>query len=133
MTKYVNISHETHSTLQTLKKEMEVNSFNEVIGKLLDFEFEFNPQDIIYEYEYIFSRQSTRLFRVIYGDDVTIEYYSPREHEFKKDIKAWNSLEEVPTAAMNKFIKFIIKESSVYVLFEMESELVQNNIWIKRV
>ena len=29
-------------------------------------------------------------------------------------------------------IKFIIKESSIYVLFEMGEELMMDNVWIKR-
>lgn len=139
MTKYINISKETHAKLSELKKGKN-DTFNNVVSRLVELELEFNPQNIIYEYEYEFRdgnfrngkpKFSTRLFRVIFGDEVTIEYHY-RNNEFRKDIKAWNGLGQMPEEAMNNFIKFIIKESSIYLLFEMDKELMINNVWIKR-
>ena len=141
MTKYIKISKETHAKLSELKKN-DTDTFNNVVSRLVDLELEFNPPgDIIYEYEYEFQdgkfrngrpKYSTRLFRVIFGDEVKIEYHY-RNGEFQKDIKAWNGLGVMPEEAMNNFIKFIIKESSMYILFEMGGELMTDNIWIKRV
>lgn len=139
MTKYINISKETHAKLSELKKDKN-DTFNNVVSRLVELELGFNPQDITYEYEYEFRdgtyrngrpKFSTRLFKVTFGDEVTIEYHY-RNNEFQKDIKAWNGLGRMPDEAMNDFIKFIIKESSIYVLFEMGEELMIDNVWIKR-
>ena len=126
----INITAETHKKLSALKREND--TFNDVITLLLNLEDKYNPIDIVYEYEYQFSN-GTRLFRIIYSDTIKIQYYSMSTHNFENNITAWNSVEKVPEKELNEFIRFIVKESNLYVLFEMDEELVFNDIWIKRV
>jgi hypothetical protein len=130
MVSKINITPETHKKLTSLKKEEE--SFNDVITHLLDFEDKFNPLAEIHEYEYIFNNQS-RLFRVTFGEKVTIEYYSMKTHTFESNIQVWNDVEKVSEEELHSFIRFIVKESSVYVLYEMDNDLIINDVCIKRV
>ena len=98
----------------------------------------------IFEFEYIFKdgtfkehenkkipNYQSRLFRVVYGETIKKQFYSMKSHDFEDNIEAWNYFPQMPMRAIDSFIKFIIKESNLYVLYEMEDELVQNNIWIK--
>ena len=129
--KGINVAQDTHQKLVQLKKDDE--TFEDLIKRILDMEDKFNPKDdIIYEYEYVFGDVS-RLFLVMFGDSIKIKYYSQRENRFESNIRAWNSKMTVPEDVLNSFISFIVKESNLYVLFEMDKELIQNNIHIKRV
>lgn len=128
--KQINVSIDTKKKLSELKRDGD--TFNDVITRLLDLEDKYNPIDIVFEYEYQLF-EGTRLFRVIFSDKVKIQYYSMKTHKFKNDIAAWNDVEKVPQQEMEDFIRFIVKESNLYVLYEMDKELVQNNIWIRRV
>ena len=129
--KGINVAQDTHQKLVQLKKDDE--TFEDLIKRILDMEDKFNPKDdIIYEYEYVFGDDS-RLFLVMFGDSIKIKYYSQRENRFESNIRAWNSKMTVPEDVLNSFISFIVKESNLYVLFEMDKELIQNNIHIKRV
>ena len=129
--KSINLTHNTHQKLSNLKKSDE--TFDDVISRLLDMEDKFNPKDpIVCEYEWFFSKGS-RVFQVSYGDIITIKYYSKRTNSFESNIKAWNSKGAVPEEELNSFISFIVKESNLYVLYEMEDILTINNIHIERV
>lgn len=133
MSKSVNITVETHKKLVALKQSKS-ETFNDVLVKLLDLEDKYNPRDdIIYEYEYIFEGGS-RTFLVMFGtNNVKIKYYSQREHRFESNIRAWNSKASVPSDILDLFISFIVKDSNLYVLYEMEEELIINGVHIRRV
>lgn len=131
MTITIAVQDETHKRLGLLKKTDE--TFDEVISRLLDLDDKYNPIDIIYEYEYMLKNQKSKLFRVIFGEKVSIEYYNRRIHEFESNIKAWNTGNNISEEELDSFIRFIIKESNLYVLYEMDEELVLNDVWIKRV
>lgn len=142
--KSIFVQPETHKRLNDLKQDSE--TFDGLINRLLDLEDRFNPIEEVFEYEYIYLAETTkesdgkiipnyqsRLFRVIYGETIKKQFYSMKSHDFEDNIEAWNYFPSMPMGAIDSFIKFIIKESNLYVLYEMEDELVQNNIWIKRV
>lgn len=131
LNKSIGISHDTHQRLINLK--LKGDTFDNVIERLLDMEDKYNPHDdIIYEYEYIYGDES-RVFLVMFGDTVKIKYYSQLYNRFESNIKAWGSKSPIPEDKLDSFIKFIVNEANLVILFEMDKELVQDDIHIKRV
>lgn len=130
--KGISISIETHKRLVKLKQN-EDETFDDVVRRILDLDEKYNVQEEIYEYEYMLKNGKSKLFRIIYSDTVKIEYYNRRSFEFEGNIRAWNTGNRISEEELNSFIRFIVKESNLYVLYEMDDELVQNDIWIKRV
>lgn len=129
----ISISPDTHQRLIDLKTS-DKETFDSVVNKLLDLEDKYTeiPKEV-YEYEYMLSEGKSKLFRITFHDKVTIEYYNRRTFKFEKSIKAWYTGNRISELELNNFIRFIVKESNLYVLYEMDDEIVQNNIWIKRV
>ena len=128
----ISISPEVHQRLVNLK-ENDNETFDSVVTKLLDLEDKYSELPVeTYEYEYIIDNGS-KLFRVTFSDKVEIEYYNRKEFNFEKSIKAWYTGNRISEEELNSFIRFIVKESNLYVLYEMDNEILQNNVWIKRV
>ena len=126
----INVSAETKERLIQLKGD---DTFDTVIRNLLELEDKYNTITETYEYELILKGSESKLFRVTYSDKVEIEYWNSRTYEFEKNIEAWFTGYRISQRDLDNFIKFIIKDSNLMVLYEMEKELVLNGIWIKRV
>lgn len=127
------ISQETHRRLSELKEKNNEINFDSVVNRLLDLEEKYNMPTETFEYELMINSKKSKLFRVTYSDKVTIEYWNSNKLAFEKDIKVWFTGYKIPSNDLNAFIKFIIKDSNLGLLYEMENELVQNGVWIKRV
>ena len=130
--KTIFVQPETHKRLKNLKRNEE-ETFDSVVSRILDLDDKYNTTEEVYEFEYILKNQKSKLFRVTYGENVVIEYYNRRTFEFEKNIKAWDTGNSISEEELNAFIRFIVKDSNLFVLYEMEEELVINNVWIKRV
>ena len=130
--KKIPVRKETHKRLLKLKENGDC-TFNDVVRKLLDFEDRNNMPKKIYEYEYLLENGQSKLFRIIYSDSISIEYYNYRTHDFERNIKAWTTGNYVSEHEIYSFIHFIVQENSLYELYEMDEELVQNDIFIRRV
>ena len=52
---------------------------------------------------------------------------------FEKDIRAWQEVNPLSEDDLNSFIKFIVKDSSLWLLYDMEKEIQFNDIHIVRV
>lgn len=128
----VHVQSETHQRLQNLKTNPD-ETFDSVVSRLLDLEDKYNPLSETYEYEYLLAENRSRLFRVTFSDKISIEYFNRRSFKFEKNIRAWTFPDDLSEQELDLFIRFIIKESNLYVLYEMDNELVQNNIEIRRV
>ena len=127
------VSQETHQRLLTLKQNYNEINFDSVVNKLLDLEEKYNPPTETFEYELMLNKRKSKLFRVTYSNKIDIEYWNNNTKNFEKDIKAWFTGYKISQKDLDNFIKFIIKNSNVGLLYEMEDELVQNGVWIKRV
>lgn len=125
------VSEETKDRLKKLKK---TDTFDKVINNLLDLEEKYAdiPEEI-YEYEYMLKNGKSKLFRIIFSETVNIEYYNRDDFDWQDDIRAWYTGNRISDEELDNFIKFIIKDSNIMTLYEMEFEVVQNNVWIKRV
>lgn len=128
----VHIQSKTHKRLHNLKTNPG-ETFDSVVSRLLDLEDKYNPISETFEYEYLLPDNRSRLFRVTYSDKISIEYYNRKSFEFENNIRAWAFPNDLSEQELDLFIRFIIKESNLYVLYEMDKELVQNNIKIRRV
>jgi len=129
----ISVSPETHQRLCNLKSS-DKETFDSVVNKLLDLEDKFTDMPTeIFEYEYILNNGKSKLFRVIYSDKVTIEYYNRKKFQFEKSITAWYTGNRISEEELNQFIRFIVKESNLHVLYEMDDGIMQNDVWIKRV
>ena len=129
--KGINVSQKTHERLLNLKREED--TFDDVVSRILDMDDKYNVKEETYEYEYILKNHKSKLFRVTYSDKIHIEYYNRNTFEFEDNISAWYTGNRISEDDLNSFIKFIVKESNLYVLYEMEEELLLNDVWIKRV
>lgn len=127
----ISISEETHQRLTNLKRDGE--TYSDVLENLLNLEEKYTVRTETFEYEYMLKNQKTKLFRVTFSDKVTIEYYNRKTFKFEEDIRAWYTGNRISEEELNSFIRFIVKESNLYVLYEMDEELVINDIWIRRV
>ena len=127
----ISISEETHQRLTNLKRDGE--TYSDVLENLLNLEEKYTVRTETFEYEYMLKNQKTKLFRVTFSDKVTIEYYNRKTFKFEEDIRAWYTGNRISEDELNSFIRFIVKESNLYVLYEMDEELVINDIWIRRV
>jgi hypothetical protein len=127
----VPISEETHQRLTKLKGEND--TFDDVVNKLLELEETYNMPEETMEYEYILPNGKTKVFRVVFGDKTKIEYYNRRKYDFEKDIRAWFTGERISDSEINSFIRFIVKDSNLMLLYDMDEELVLNDIHIRRV
>jgi len=127
------VSQETHQRLSSLKKQYNEINFDSVVNKLLDLEEKYNPPTQTFEYELMLKNHKSKLFRVTYSDKIDIEYWNSDSLSFEKDIKAWFTGYKIPQRDLDAFIKFIIKDTNLGVLYEMDEEIVQNNVWITRV
>ena len=126
----VPVSEETHQRLAKLKGE---DTFDTVVNKLLELEETYNVPEETMEYEYMLSNEKSKLFRVIFGDKIVIEYYNRKEFKFEKDIRAWFNGNQISNSEIDSFIRFIVKTSNLRLLYDMDKELVLNDIWIRRV
>ena len=126
----VAVSEKTHQRLAKLKGE---DTFDTVVNKLLELEETYNLPEETMEFEYMLDTDKSKLFRVIFGDTTTIEYYNRKKFVFEKDIRAWFTGTRISDSDLNAFIRFIIKDSNLMLLYDMDEELVLNDIWIKRV
>lgn len=127
----ISISEETHQRLTNLKRDGE--TYSDVLENLLNLEEKYTVRTETFEYEYMLKNQKTKLFRVTFSDKVTIEYYNRKTFKFEEDIRAWYTGNRISEDELNSFIRFIVKESNLYVLYEMDEELVINDLWIRRV
>lgn len=129
----ISISQDTHQRLVNLKID-ENETFDSVVNKLLDLEDKYTeiPEEI-YEYEYMLNDGTSKLFRITFTEKAEIEYYNRKNFKFEKSIRAWYTGNRISEFELKKFVRFIVKESNLYVLYEMGKELTQNGVWIKRV
>lgn len=129
----ISISPDTHQRLVNLKID-ENETFDSVVNKLLDLEDKYTeiPKEI-YEYEYMLKDGTSKLFRITFTEKAEIEYYNRKNFKFEKSIRAWYTGNRISEFELNNFVRFIVKESNLYVLYEMGKELTQNGVWIKRV
>ena len=127
------VSQETHRRLTELKTKYNEVNFDSVVNKLLDLEEKYNMPTETFEYEFMLTGRKSKLFRVTYSNKVDIEYWNSNKMEFEKNIKAWLTGYKISKEDLDNFIKFIIKDSNLGLLYEMEKELVLNGLWIKRV
>ena len=126
----VHVSEETKKRLTKLKGN---DTYDTVVRKLLELEDKYNTITETYEYELMLQNNESKLFRVTYSDEIDIEYWNSRSYSFEKDIRAWFTGYRISQKELDNFIKFIIKTANLMVLYEMEDELIQNGVWIKRV
>ena len=122
---------QTHERLFNLKKDKK-ESFDSVVSRLLDMDDKYTSKVEEYEYEYLVGEKS-KLFRVIYSDTILIEYWNSSVFKFEKNIRAWQHGEKLSESEIDSFIRFIVMESNLYVLYEMGDDLTQNDVHIKRV
>ena len=127
------VSRETHQRLKSLKEEYNEINFDSVVNRLLDLEEQYNIPTQTFEYELMITSTKSKLFRITYANEIVIEYWNSKKFEFEKDIKAWFTGYRIPKKDMDSFIKFIIKDANLGVLYEMDKEIVQNGVWIRRV
>ena len=126
----VPISEETHARLSKLKGE---DTFDTVVNNLLELEETYNMPEETVEYEYYLKNGKTKVFHVIFGNTTTIEYYNRRTHKFEQDIRAWFTGNRISDAEIDAFIRFIVKDSNLLLLYDIEDELVLNDIRIRKV
>ena len=122
----VQIRRETHQRIANLKRDGE--TFDSVVNKLLDLEEKYSDNTEEYEYSYL-----SKVFKVIFSDKVDILYFNPVTNSFEKDITVWQSVDALSEEELDSFVKFIVKDSSLWLLYDMESELQLNDIHIRRV
>lgn len=127
----IQVSRQTHQRLKDLKENPDV-TFDSVVNKLLDLEEKYATEAESYEYEYL-TEHTSKLFRITFDEKVTIAYYNSVSNSFEKDIMAWQSVDALSEDELNSFVRFIVKDSSLYLLYDMDSELVINDVMIKRV
>lgn len=122
----VQIRRETHQRIANLKEGDE--TFDSVVNRLLDLEEKYADNTEEYEYSYL-----SKVFKVVFSDKVDILYFNPRTNGFEKDISVWQSVDALSEEELDSFVKFIVKDSSLWLLYDMESELQLNDIHIRRV
>ena len=125
----ITVSRETKQRLVQLKGE---DTFDNVISNLLDLEERYNLPTEIIEYEYQI-KEGSKLFRVTYSDKVKIEYCNRKELKWESDIKAWFTGARISDDELNSFIRFIIKDANLMLLYECDDELNWNDIYISKV
>lgn len=125
------ISEETHQRLTKLRDKYNEKTYDIVINKLLNLEEKYNPPTEVFEYEYIINNGS-KLFKVTYSDTITIEYYNYNTLQFEENIQAWFTGNRISDKELDHFIKFIIKNSSLMELYEMDTEVVTRDLHIRR-
>ena len=126
----VRIDRTTHRRLKRLKEKDE--SFDSVLNRLLDLEDKYSEKVESFEYAYVCNGIS-KVFKVIFDEKVTIEYFNPKSNEFVMDIRAWQSVDALSEEELDSFVRFIIKDSSLWLLYDMEKEIQFNDIHIVRV
>lgn len=131
--KSIMVSQETHQRIHSLKKQYNEINVDSVINRLLDLEELYNIPSETFEYELMLKAHKSKLFRVTFSDKIDIEYWNSNDFKFVKDIKAWFTGYKIPQTDLDAFIKFIIKDSNLALLYEMDEEIVLNGVWIKRV
>lgn len=127
----ISVSRDTHQRVKDLKKGPD-ETFDSVVNKLLDLEEKYASKPEVFEYEYICDDVS-KLFKVEFGERTIMSYFNPLSNNFEKDITVWQLVNELSEKDMESFVRFIIKDSSLYLLYDMGEEMRFNDIHIRRV
>lgn len=126
----VQIHRSTHQRLKNLKKDGE--SFDSVLNKLLDLEDKYTDKKEEYNYAYC-TQNSSKAFKVVFSDKTSITYFNQVTNMYEKDIRAWQEVNPLSEEELDSFIRFIVKDSSILLLYDMEEKLTLNDITIERV
>ena len=127
----ISVSRETHQRIKDLKENPD-DTFDSVLNKLLDLEEKYADEPEVFEYEY-YTSYCSKLFKVEFGKKTVLSYFNPKSNMFEKDIRAWQEVNPLSEDDLNSFIGFIVKDSSLWLLYDMENEVRINNIHIMRV
>lgn len=127
----ISISRETHQRIKDLKKNPD-DTFDSVVNKLLDLEEKYSDEPEVFEYEFC-TDYVTKLFKVEFGEKTSLTYFDPKSNLFEKDISVWQRVNPLSKEDLNSFIGFIVKDSSLWLLYDMDKEVQINNVHIVRV
>lgn len=116
----ISITEETHQRLTRLRDMYNEATYDVVLNKLLDLEEQFVNPSIpaqIFEFEYVI-REGTKLFRVIYADTITIEFYNYNSLQFEDTIDAWFTGVKIEPDEIGLFVKAMSNEETMKELYE---------------